>query len=63
MAMPIKLYRMPDILGLTGLSRSSIDRLVKIGQFPKPIKLGERAKAWDAETIAEWLELKKKGAA
>ena len=35
------LMRTADILALTGLSRSTIYRLVKDGQFPAPIKIGK----------------------
>ncbi len=33
------LIRMPDVLEMTGLSRSSINRRIAAGEFPKQLKL------------------------
>lgn len=50
------IHRLPSVKTLTGLSRSSIYRLIADGKFPKPIKLGERASGWQASTIHKWIE-------
>jgi prophage regulatory protein len=39
-------YRRADVEQMTGLSRSTIYELMKAGQFPKPVKITERAVAW-----------------
>lgn len=46
-----RLLRLPDVRRATGLSRSSIYRLVGLDRFPKPVPLGERAVAWDADEV------------
>lgn len=46
---------------LTGLSRSTIYRLVQEGKFPRPIKLGERASGWKQSDLEAWLESRVKG--
>jgi len=46
-----KIYRLPDVMNLTGLSRSSIYLRISEQQFPKPIKLGRRAVGWPEDTI------------
>lgn len=38
-----------------GLSRSSLDRLVAAGRFPKPIRLSERRLAFDVAEIEGWM--------
>jgi prophage regulatory protein len=43
-----------DVQRITGLSRSTIIRLVKSGKFPTPLKIGDRAVAWDPEQIENW---------
>ena len=48
--------RMPEVLKLTGLSRTTIHRMVKAGTFPPPMKLGARAVGWRAADIEEWLD-------
>ncbi|WP_018144886.1 AlpA family transcriptional regulator [Thioalkalivibrio sp. AKL6] len=49
------LQRMPDVRRRTGLSRSTIYRLIQEGRFPKPIKIGDRASAWPASVIDRWI--------
>lgn len=46
--------RLKDVERISGLSRSSIYRLEKIGQFPQRVKLTERCSAWHASEISEW---------
>ena len=40
---------------LTGLSRSTIYDLMAKGQFPRPVRLTEKAVAWPESAIAHWL--------
>lgn len=49
-----QIYRFPDVMKLTGLSRSSIYLAVSKNEFPKPIKLGRRAIGWHQQAIEEW---------
>lgn len=52
----IALLRLPDVQRLTGLSRSSIYRLEALGEFPKRVRLSERAVAWREEELVNWNE-------
>lgn len=47
--------RRPDVEALTGLSCSSIYRMMGDGEFPKPIKLTKKAVAWAEIEILDWL--------
>jgi len=49
------LLRWPELAKVTKLSRSTVDRLEKTGQFPKRVKLGPRAVAWKRQDIEGWL--------
>jgi len=49
-----KIYRLPDVMMMTGLSRSSIYLRVSTNEFPKPIKIGRRAVGWPEESIIAW---------
>ena len=49
-----KIYRLPEVIALTGLSRSSIYARVSSNEFPKPIKIGRRAVGWQEESIIAW---------
>jgi prophage regulatory protein len=50
------LERLPQVKARTGLSRSEIYRRIAIGDFPQPVKLGERASAWPEHEVTAWCE-------
>ena len=50
------IVRLPEVMELTGLSRSSIIKETKLSRFPRPMQLTERAVGWRREEIAAWLE-------
>ena len=50
------LLRLPQVKARTGLSRSEIYRRVQSGDFPAPVKLGERASAWPEHEVTAWCE-------
>ena len=50
------MHRLPKVMELTGLSRSSIYAALSKGTFPKPIKIGQRSIAWPESILIEWRE-------
>jgi prophage regulatory protein len=50
-----KILRLAQVVALTGLSRSSIYRLIQSGQFPTQIKLAERASGWHESDVCGWI--------
>jgi len=51
-----KLIKLPEVINLTGKSRSSIYAAMNQGTFPAPRKIGPRAIAWTTESIRIWQE-------
>lgn len=51
-----RLIRLPAVMRLTGLSRSTINRMESRGQFPPRIRDGARAVAWREREILAWIE-------
>ena len=49
------LLRLPDVEARTGLRRSHLYSLAARGEFPKPLKLGDRASAWIEREVSEWI--------
>ncbi|WP_341212012.1 AlpA family phage regulatory protein [uncultured Limimaricola sp.] len=47
--------RRPDVEHMTGLSRSSLYAMMQKRQFPRPVRLGERAVAWPENAVQDWL--------
>jgi prophage regulatory protein len=53
--MPVFL-RMPTVMRMTGLGRSTIYRLIADRKFPSPVRLGPRAVAWRRADLDQWSE-------
>ena len=51
-----RLLRRREVEEITGLSRSSIYRLMREGQFPRPVKAGPAAVRWKESDITDWLD-------
>lgn len=51
----LRLERLPRVRGRTGLSRSEIYRRIAMGEFPTPVKIGQRASAWNTAEIDQWI--------
>ncbi|MBW1214340.1 AlpA family transcriptional regulator [Pantoea allii] len=52
-----KLIRLSAVINKTGYSKSWIYKLIRIKQFPQPIKIGSRAVAFIEGEIDEWIEV------
>ena len=50
------LLRQPQVLKITGLSRSSLYLAINGGTFPKPIKISERGVAFVESEVDEWVQ-------
>lgn len=51
----MKLLRMPQVIALTGLSRMTIYRMEKRGEFPGRVQLGPNSIAWHEQEIDSWI--------
>tara|TARA_R110002049_G_scaffold87839_3_gene222378 strand:- start:701 stop:961 length:261 start_codon:yes stop_codon:yes gene_type:complete len=51
-----KILRCQDVQEVTGLSRSTIYRMMNRDDFPKATKLGIRAIGWRQSAVADWIE-------
>lgn len=52
----LRLIRLSEVRKLTGLSRSTIFRLIDAGQFPAAVQLAPRAIAWRLAEVAAFIE-------
>lgn len=52
------LIRLAQVSESTTLSKASIYRLLALGKFPAPVKIGERRVAWRVSDIAAWLDMR-----
>ena len=54
----LSVLKLAEVKARTKLSGSSIYRLMALGEFPQPLKLGDAAAAWVESEIDAWLEAK-----
>lgn len=50
------LLRLPAVIQRVGYKKPTIYAKIKDGTFPKPVKLGERAVAWQESEIEVWIQ-------
>lgn len=51
----MRILRLPEVSQATGLSRSTIFRLVRAGNFPPSVKLTARTIGWYSTDIETWI--------
>ncbi|KAB1068608.1 helix-turn-helix transcriptional regulator [Methylobacterium soli] len=50
------LIRLPQVLEVVPISRATLYRLIRKGQFPSPVKLGARVALWRVSEICSFIE-------
>ena len=53
-----KIIKLKQVMEMTTSCRTTIYRLIKIGEFPKQIKLAERSSGWLESEVLDYLEAK-----
>ena len=51
----IRLLRCGEVLNRTGLSKTTLRRLIAAGRFPAPVPLGSRATRWVEHEVERWV--------
>ena len=46
--------RMPMVVRMTGLCRSTIYKMISEKKFPSPVRIGDRAVAWRQKDLDIW---------
>lgn len=52
----IKIIRLSEVIGRTGLSRSSIYRKISENNFPGSVSLGGKSVGWVEGEVCKWIE-------
>jgi len=55
MTLSQQILKLTEVKLTTGLSGSTIYRLISQGDFPKQIKLSERSSGWLQSEVEQWL--------
>lgn len=56
-----RVLRWPQVQRLVGLSKSTVWRMERDGNFPRRRQLAVRAVGWDAREVENWMDTRKKG--
>jgi prophage regulatory protein len=51
-----QIIKLPSVINIAGISRTSIYNRIEDGTFPKQISLGERSVGWIKSEILEWID-------
>lgn len=54
---PPRLIRLPAVIERTGYGKAWIYRLISMGRFPRPVKIGIRAIAFVEGEVDDWIQL------
>lgn len=50
------ILRLPKVLEVTGLSKSTLYRMARDGDFPRPVRIASQLVGWRASLIQKWIE-------
>ena len=51
----MQFIRPRDVVTMIGVSRTTLWRMVKAGEFPAPVRITERSRGYLLETIEDWM--------
>jgi prophage regulatory protein len=54
--LPDALLRIQTVAQATGLSSATLYRKLAAGQFPVPVRLGQRCTRWKASAVRAWIQ-------
>ena len=51
-----RFLRLPEVLRITGMSKTFIYDRINDGTFPRQIQLGSRTVVWNEQEVTNWME-------
>jgi len=51
-----RIMRRPEVEAVTGLRRTRLDELERLGKFPQRVRISDRATGWRSDEVEEWIE-------
>lgn len=51
-----KIYRINEVCNITGLTKSSIYKQIRLSRFPAGVKITARSTGWPSDQIENWLQ-------
>jgi len=57
----VQFIRIRRVLEMIGVSRTTLWRMVQAGTFPRPVRITERNRGYDLETVEAWMTARTEG--
>lgn len=57
----MKILRVPEVTTITGLSRVTLWRLERKGQFPVRLRLSVNSVGWREDEVLDWVDSRPRG--
>ena len=54
--MDYKIIKLHEVVGTTGVARSTLYKMIAAGTFPEPIQLGQRSVGWVESEVQSWIK-------
>ena len=54
----MQIIRISEVIKQTGLSSASVYKQIRLGLFPKPVKITARASGWCSSQVDAWINSK-----
>ena len=54
--MNYKVMKLHEVVGTTGVARSTLYKMIAAGTFPEPIQLGQRSVGWVESEVQLWIK-------
>lgn len=55
-----RFIRLPEVLQITGLSKTVLYENIKTGAFPDPYRISQRASGWKYSEVVNWADSRKR---
>ena len=52
---PPRFIRLPQVVEMTVLAKSTIYKWIRLGEFPKQIQLGGKSVVWNERDVIDWM--------
>lgn len=52
----MEIYRLPKVIEMTGLAKTTIYKKMAAGTFPLPRKLTSKTVGWTSTSVLDWME-------
>lgn len=57
----MRFIRTREVLGMIGVGRTTLWKMVQAGSFPRPVRITERSSGYLLDSVEQWMRLRARG--